>query len=54
MKLLIFLGLTIGSYAGWWLGEQISDDFTWAVVLSGVGTFVGAWLGWKLARNIEE
>ena len=40
-KLLNFLGMTIGAYAGWYLGAQIS--FFTAFILSMVGT--GAGLG---------
>ena len=53
MKLLIFVGMTVGSGVGWWMGEQISDDMTWALLLSSVGTLGGIWGGWWIARKNE-
>lgn len=53
MKLLIFIGMTAGSFVGWWLGEQVSDDLMVQFLLSGVGSVVGVWLGWKLGQNLD-
>ncbi len=38
-KLLNFVGMTIGAYAGWYLGASIS--FFTAFILSMIGTGVG-------------
>lgn len=54
MKLMIFVGMTVFGWAGWWLGEQISDDITAALILSGIGTMAGVVAGWWVARKIEE
>ena len=53
-KFLIFIGMTIGSYAGWWMGEQISDDITWALLFSSIGTIAGVILGWWIAQKSAE
>ncbi len=54
-KLCIFVGTTVGSYAGWALGDSLLGlGFGWAFVLSGIGSIVGVYGGWKLARKIEE
>jgi hypothetical protein len=53
-KLCIFVGVTLGGYAGWALGELLGLGFGWAFTLSGVGSLVGVWAGWKLAQKIER
>lgn len=53
-KMCIFVGTTIGSYAGWGLGEKLGLGLGWAFVISGVGSMVGVWAGWKLARKLED
>lgn len=53
-KLCIFVGTTIGSYVGWWAGEQFGFDFFGNFMLSGVGSILGVYAGWKLARKLSE
>ena len=54
MKLLIFLGTTFGSYAGWalsdWLGGSTFESF----IVSSIGAAFGIYAGWKIAKNIEQ
>ena len=50
-KLFSFIGATVGSYAGWFLGAKVG--FTTAFMLSMVGTGVGMYLGIRAARNYE-
>jgi hypothetical protein len=51
-KLCILLGITILGWAGWWLGEKIG--IMTAFLVSGVGSMVGAWLGWRISRDYFE
>lgn len=51
MKLCIFAGTTVGSYAFWYLGEVLGLGFGWSFLLSGVGSVVGVYAGWKVARH---
>ena len=53
MKLSIFAGTTIGSYVGWYAGQQVGFGFLGCFVISSVGTIVGVWAGWKFARRFE-
>ena len=54
-KLCIFVGTTLGSYAGWALGDAVLGlDFGWSFVLSGLGSLLGVVAGWKLARKLAE
>ena len=55
MKLCIFVGMSVGSWAGWagWaLGE--SGGVMTAFLVSGVGSLVGVYLGWRAARALLE
>jgi hypothetical protein len=52
MKLCIFAGTTILGYAAWYLGELLHFEFFGCFLLSGVGSIVGVWAGWKLARRL--
>lgn len=48
-KLMGMVGATVGSLAGWYLGEWVG--LATAVVLSMVGTGVGLWAGRRLAQR---
>jgi hypothetical protein len=51
-KLFSFIGATVGSYAGWALGERFG--FTTAFMLSMVGTGFGIYFGQRFARNYVD
>jgi hypothetical protein len=52
-KLCIFAGTTIGSYAFWYLGALLGFSFVWCFALSGVGSMVGVYAGWKVAQHYK-
>ena len=52
-KLCIFVGMTVGSYGFWALGDFVGFDFLGSFLLSGVGSILGVYAGWKLARKLE-
>jgi hypothetical protein len=52
-KLCIFGGTTVVSYAFWYLGELFGMGFFGCFLLSGVGSIVGVWLGWKIAQRFQ-
>ena len=54
VKLCIFVGTTVLSYAFWYLGERVGFEFFGCFLLSGVGSVLGVWLGWKVAKKLEE
>lgn len=53
-KLCIFVGTTLGGYVGWWSGEQCGFGFFANFLLSGLGSILGVYAGWKLARKLSE
>ncbi|MES2696139.1 MAG: hypothetical protein V4773_21890 [Verrucomicrobiota bacterium] len=52
-KLCILIGTTVVGYAGWALGEALGFSFFVNFLLSGVGSIIGVWVGWKIARKLE-
>lgn len=53
-KLCIFVGTIIGSYVGWAIPDYFGASFVVSFLVSGVGSIVGVWAGWKLAMKLEE
>jgi len=53
VKLCVFAGTTIFSYAFWELGERLGLGFGWSFVLSGVGSMVGVYAGWKVGQHYK-
>jgi hypothetical protein len=49
MKLCIFVGVNLGGYAGWVLGEPMG--MMAAFLISSLGSILGVVLGWKVARR---
>jgi uncharacterized membrane protein YfcA len=52
MKLCIFAGMTVGGYVAAYAVS--SYGMMTEVFASGVGSIIGVYLGWKLARRIER
>jgi hypothetical protein len=48
-KVLVFVGVTIGSYIGWIIGARVS--FFFAFVLSIVGTAIGLYAARRFVRE---
>ena len=49
VKLFIFIGINLGGYVGWDLGERFGTMT--AFVLSGLGSMLGVFVGWWAARK---
>ncbi|MBI3736553.1 hypothetical protein HY256_08585 [Candidatus Sumerlaeota bacterium] len=51
-KLCIFIGMTIFSSIGWWIGSYVG--ILTAYTLSGVGSLIGVYVGWRVNRDYLE
>ncbi len=52
MKWSILFGTSAGSYAFWWLGESVLGlGLGWTYTLSAVGSLLGVYVGWRVARQ---
>lgn len=52
-KLCTLGGAVVGGYAGWFLADALGWGFWAMFCVSSVGSLVGVYLGWKLARRFE-
>jgi hypothetical protein len=50
-KLLMLVGSTAGSYAGWWLGNHVG--LMTAFIVSTIGMAAGLYGGRRIAQNYE-
>ena len=51
-KLCILVGMTVGGFVGYIVPS--SWGIMWAFFISGIGSIVGVYLGWKFARYLER
>ncbi len=47
-RLLMFVGMTAGGYAGWWMGDYFGFGLMGDFLLSSVGSIVGIFAVWRL------
>ena len=52
MKLLIFVGINVFGAFGWWLGEPFG--LLTAFIAGGIGSILGVYIGWAVARRIFD
>ncbi len=50
-RLLIFVGMTMGGWLAWWLGDYLKLGLMWDFLLSMVGTAIGVYAGWKVGQD---
>lgn len=53
MKLMIWIGITVGGIAGGWLGSLADGGNIlglWGIIGSTIGSLVGLWAGYKLSQ----
>jgi len=48
-RLCIFIGMTVFGWIGWWVGEQFG--FMTAFIVSGIGSMLGVYVGWRINRD---
>ena len=53
VKLCIFVGTAVGGFVFGFLGDAAGLGFLWSFVLSGVGSVVGVYAGWKIGRHYQ-
>lgn len=54
MKLMIWIGITVGGLAGSWLGALLDGNNYlggWSILLGAVGSLLGVWIGYKVGKN---
>jgi len=49
-RLCVFIGMTVFGWIGWWIGEKFGGFIT-ALVISGIGSMIGVYVGWRINRD---
>jgi hypothetical protein len=50
-RLLMFVGMTVGSYVGWWVGDCVGFDFMGKFLVSSLGSIIGIIAAWRIITN---
>ena len=50
-RLLIFIGMILGGYAGWFAGDYMDMRLTGTFLVSSLGSAVGVYVAWRIARD---
>jgi hypothetical protein len=50
-RLLIFVGMTVGGYIGWWAGDAIGLGLMGTFMVSSLGSLVGIVVAWKVLTD---
>ena len=50
-RLLIFIGMLLGGYVGWWAGEYIGMGLMTTFLVSSLGSAVGVYVAWRIRRD---
>ena len=53
-KLCIGVGTFVFSYVFWAIPDYLGASFFVCFLISGLGSVLGVWAGWKLALKLEE
>lgn len=57
MKLMIWIGITVGGLVGSWLGALLDGNNYFgpvSILLGGVGSILGIWVGFKIGKDYFE
>ncbi|NQT36963.1 MAG: hypothetical protein HQ581_05715 [Planctomycetes bacterium] len=50
-RLLMFIGIIVGGYAGWYLGDYCGFGLMGDFLLSSLGSAVGIYVAWRILRD---
>lgn len=50
----IYIGMILGGWAGWWVGDRVGLGIMGAFLTSSVGSFAGLFGAWWLTQNYLE
>jgi uncharacterized membrane protein YeaQ/YmgE (transglycosylase-associated protein family) len=47
----MFIGMIVGGYAGWWLGDYFDFGLMTTFLVSTLGSAVGVYVAWRIMRD---
>ncbi len=51
IRLLMFIGMTVGGYVGWWAGDAIGFGLMGTFLVSTLGSLAGIYVVWKVMTD---
>ncbi len=49
-RLLIFIGMTLGGYIGWWAADYFGLGLMTTFLVSTLGSAIGVYVAWRIMR----
>ena len=53
-RMMMFIGMTLGGWVGWWAGDYVGLGIMGALLVSSLGSFAGVYLTWRIMRDYLE
>ncbi len=50
-RLLMFVGMTIGGYVGWWAGDAVGFGLMGTFLVSSLGSLIGIYVTWRVMAD---
>jgi hypothetical protein len=50
-RLLMFVGMTLGGWLGWWAGECMGFELMGTFLISSFGSLVGVYVAWRVLTD---
>ncbi|MCY2994546.1 MAG: hypothetical protein NTY19_42775 [Planctomycetota bacterium] len=50
-RLLMFVGMAVGGYVGWWAGDCMGFGLMGSFLVSSLGGMVGIYVAWRVLTN---
>ncbi len=50
-RLLMFIGMTVGGYIGWWVGECLGFGLMGDFLVSSLGSLAGIYAAWRVLTD---
>ena len=54
IRSLMFVGMTLGGYLGWWAGDCIGLKLMGTFLVSSLGSLAGVFLAWRITTSYLE
>ena len=51
-RLLMFVGMTLGGYVGWWAGDYVGFGIMGTFLVSSLGSIAGVYLAWRIIERL--
>ena len=53
-RMMIFVGMTLGGWVGWWAGDYVGLELMGTFLVSSLGSFAGVYVAWRVMKDYLE